>query len=115
MEAKDIIEIILKWVIPFVLSTAASAAIGYGRAMKKRSEKREDEQKKLMEALKNGVQCLLRAEIIRANDKYTAQGYCPIYAKEALRVAYAAYHALDGNDVATKLFNDCMKLPENPN
>ncbi|MBQ1503125.1 MAG: hypothetical protein IIZ35_03900 [Clostridia bacterium] len=115
MELKDIVEIVLKWVIPFILSTAASGAIGYARAMKKKSEKRDEEQKKTMEALKNGVQCLLRSEIIRANEKYTAQGYCPVYAKDALKVAYAAYHALGGNDVATKLFNDCIDLPEKPN
>ena len=55
---------------------------------------------------------MLRAEIIRANDKYMGQGYCPVYAKEALRRAYQAYHTLGGNDVATKLFEDVMKLPE---
>ena len=62
--------------------------------------------------LANGVQCLLRAEIIRAHDKYTQKHFCPIYAKESLTRAYAAYHALGGNDVATDLYRQCMELPE---
>lgn len=62
--------------------------------------------------LENGVQSLLRAEIIRANEKYSEQGFCPYYAKESLTKAYSAYHALGGNDVATELYHTCMNLPE---
>ncbi len=64
------------------------------------------------EAVANGVQCLLRAEIIRAHEKYSQKKFCPIYAKESLTRAYAAYHALGGNDVATDLYRQIMDLPE---
>ena len=110
----EVLEIIIKWAIPFILSTAASAFIAYTRALKKKNTEREAEQDKRMVAMENGLQSLLRSEIIRANDKYVGQGYCPVYAKEALRRAYDAYHGLGGNDIATKLYEDCMKLPENP-
>lgn len=63
------------------------------------------------EQLEAGVQCLLRAEIIRSHEKYAAKGSCPIYAKETLTKAYMAYHALGGNDVATDLYRDLMELP----
>lgn len=79
----------------------------YTNHARKKSAKSEDEQN-----IENGVQCLLRAEIIRSHDKYTARGYCPIYAKESLRRAYTAYHNLGGNDIATALYNDCISLPE---
>lgn len=101
----DIFEIILKWGIPFILSTAASATIAYARGVHKRNTDHE-------KAMEEGLQSLLRAEIIRAHDKYMGQGYCPVYAKEALKRAYQAYHTLGGNDVATKLYEDVMKLPE---
>lgn len=68
-------------------------------------------QEKLIE---DGVQCLLRAEIIRSNEKYLHKGYCPIYAKESLKRVYDAYHALGGNDVATHLYNELMELQEEP-
>lgn len=101
----DILEIILKWAIPFVLSTVASGAIAYSRGVHKSATARE-------KAIEEGLQSLLRAEIIRANEKYMAQGFCPVYAKEALKRAYQAYHTLGGNDVATKMYEDIMKLPE---
>ena len=71
-------------------------------------KRRRDERTEQLEA---GVQCLLRAEIIRSHEKYTERGKCPIYAREALTRAYQAYHALGGNDVATDLYHDLMELP----
>lgn len=73
-------------------------------ALWKKEHKRE-------KAVENGVQCLLRAEIIRQYEKWIDRRYCPLYAKEALRREYAAYHALHGNDVATGLYNEVMALP----
>lgn len=66
------------------------------------------------QTVEDGLQCLLRAEIIRSHEKYTAKTYCPIYAKESLKRAYDAYTALGGNDVATDLYHQCMALPVDP-
>lgn len=63
-------------------------------------------------ALQDGVQSLLRAEIIRQNEKWVERGYCPVYAKDAVRREYEAYHALGGNGVITDLYNDIINLPE---
>ena len=93
-----VIETVIKWFIPFVCGAGISAIVSH---FKKKS------------ALENGVQCLLRAEIIKAHDKYTEKGYCPIQMKEALSKEYQAYHNLGGNDVATTLYNDLIKLPQN--
>lgn len=109
----EILELILKWAVPFVLSTAASAVIAYGKGVKKRNTEQEKINEKREQAIVNGLQSLLRSEIIRSHDKYMEQGFCPVYAKEALKRSYEAYHDLDGNDVATKLYNDSMNLPEN--
>lgn len=108
----DILEIIIKWAIPFILSTAASAAIAYTKALRKKHTEREEEINKRIKALEDGVQSLLRSEIMRVHDKYSGPGYCPQYEKDALELAYKAYHALGGNDIATKLYNDVIKLPE---
>lgn len=66
------------------------------------------------EALRNGLQSLLRAEIIRTYEKNTDREYCPIYAKEALKIEYSAYHNLGGNDVATELYKATLALPTEP-
>lgn len=90
------IDKIISWAVPFVLGGAVSlltACFVFFRA------------------IRSGVQCLLRAEIIRNHEKYMARKHCPIYAKEALKRAYKAYHALGGNDVATRLYEEVMELP----
>ena len=89
------IEIFIKSLIPFLCGAAAAFA---GSLLIR------------LQAIKKGLQCLLRAEIIRSHDKYTERGYCPIYAKEALTRAYKAYHDLGGNDVATNLYNEVLEL-----
>ena len=89
----------IKWLIPFL----CGAAVSFAGSMLIR-----------LKAIKNGLQWLFRAEIIPSNEKYKERGYCPIYAKEALTMAYNAYHALKGNDVATALYKECLELPTEP-
>jgi hypothetical protein len=85
------------WIVPFLCGTVLGAVSMWFLILK---------------ALRDGVQCLLRAEIIRQNEKWTERGYCPVWAKQALSRAYKAYHALKGNDVATALYHETMELPE---
>lgn len=92
-----IFEKAIGWLVPFLMGALASGLVLWFGGMK---------------ALRDGVQCLLRAEIIRQNEKWMKAGYCPIYAKQALSRAYTAYHGLHGNDVATGLYEETMELPE---
>lgn len=92
-------ELFIKWLVPFLLG----AAVTFTGTMLLR-----------IKAIKNGLQCLLRSEIIRSYDKYKEKKFAPVYAKEALTKAYSAYHALGGNDVATALYNETMELPTEP-
>lgn len=88
---------------------AGLAGLGY----KNLSTRLKAEQKKNA-AIAEGVQSLLRESIVNNYNKYTDREYCPIYAKESLKHAYAAYHELDGNDVATKLYHTLLDMPEEP-
>lgn len=65
-------------------------------------------------AIAEGVQSLLRESIVQNYNKYQEREYCPIYAKESIKRAYEAYHNLGGNDVATKLYNTLLDMPEEP-
>lgn len=97
MDWEMITETALKWVVPVTLGGLAGwIAICAGK----------------IAALVAGVQCLLRAEIIRSHEKYVEKGFCPIYAKEALKKEYSAYEKLHGNDVGEKLYKDMIALPE---
>lgn len=93
-------DLFVKWAIP-----ALCAAIsGFLTAVVAHSRKRH-------KALVDGMQCLLRLEIVRSYENYSHKEYCPVYAREALSKGYAAYHSLGGNDVATDLFDKIMELP----
>ena len=98
-----IVEKLISWFIPFVCGGLITGFITYIKTIHRKNS-----------AIEDGVQCLLRAEIIRQYEKWEDKGYCPIYAKEALKREYKAYHTLLGNDVATGLYNDTMKLPAEP-
>lgn len=99
----EILDRILNWAVPLLCGSVLTGCITWYKMQKKKNT-----------ALDNGVQCLLRAEIIRNHDKYMAKGFCPIYARDALEKAYKAYHALHGNDVATDLYNETLTLPTEP-
>lgn len=94
------LEIILNWAVPFVCGGVVSGCVAYIKTLRKRNT-----------ALEDGVQCLLRAEIIRNHEKYIERENCPVHEKDALKRAYAAYHSLGGNDVATRLYEEVMALP----
>lgn len=96
MGTTTILELSIRWAVPFVLGGMAAALVANLRALKK---------------VRDGMQSMLRAEIIRDYKEYTAKGWCPIYAREALERAYKAYHALGGNDVATELYKKTLELP----
>ena len=89
-------ELILKWAVPFL----CGALVTFIGTMLVR-----------LKAIKAGLQCLLRADIIRTYDKAKEREFCPLYAKEALTRAYKAYHALGGNDVATELYHETLEMP----
>ena len=99
----DVTAIIITAVISTSVSATITALIGNLKSSHKKTK-----------AIQDGLQSLLRAEIIRQHEKYTERGDCPIYAKDALRREYESYHALGGNGVITDLYNDILSLPETP-
>lgn len=91
------------------LFAAAVAVLSWG--YKKIYDKLKIEQDK-NNAISNGVQALLRESIVSNYNKYSDRKYCPIYAKESIKKAYKAYEALGGNDVARKLYEKILLMPE---
>ena len=95
-------------IISVILSAVASGVVS-GVAVWFRMRKKKHS------AVVDGVQCLLREKIIEKHAKYVEEKhYCPIYAKESIRKAYNAYHALGGNDVATALYKELKALHTEP-
>lgn len=63
------------------------------------------------EALKLGVQALLRDRIIQAHDHYMDLGFMPIHSKTNLENLHKNYASLGANGVIDSIYEEAMKLP----
>ncbi len=67
--------------------------------------------KKENDALKAGVQALLRDRIIQVYNHYVQdRGWIPIYAKESIDACYKSYEALGDNGVIDNLMEQINEL-----
>ena len=68
------------------------------------------EQKKDRDANGKGTMLLLRVQLIEYHDKYMKLGEIPSYAYDNFVEMYEAYHALGGNGMITKMYNEIQSL-----
>lgn len=90
--------------IQTVINIIAGAVISYLFALY-RAKKKENN------ALKEGVQALLRDRIIQSYNHYTEKGWMPIYARDSLDACYNSYEALGENGVIDDLMEQLRELP----
>lgn len=73
------------------------------------------QKKKENNALKTGLQALLRDRIIQAYNHYVQdKGWIPIYAKESIDACYKSYEALGDNGVIDNLMEQINELQNYP-
>lgn len=91
--------------IQTIINIIAGAVISYIFALYRAKKKEND-------ALKAGVQALLRDRIIQAYNHYVCEkGWVPIYAKESIDACYKSYEALGDNGVIDSLMEQLNELP----
>lgn len=73
--------------------------------------KKLDSKLKEQDAIKLGIQALLKDRIIQSYNHYMEKGYCPINALENINTLYKQYHALGGNETVTDLVERLKDLP----
>lgn len=62
-------------------------------------------------ALKLGIQALLRSQMIAEYNKYSENGYAPVYARENFENCWKQYHSLGANGVMDDLHEKFLELP----
>lgn len=90
--------------IPSVLTLIFTGAIGVVHTKLKDTKKETD-------AIKAGVQALLRAQLVSDYNKWMPKGYAPIYARENFENVWNQYHALGANGVMDDLHDKFLELP----
>jgi len=101
------LELIMDWLIPFVL-TSVAAITTKGIKDLKTLRASSDEYQNLM---KYSMISILRLEITDITEKYFDIGYLPDYARILLEDLYTNYKGLDGNNGIKELVEQCFKLP----
>ena len=64
-----------------------------------------------LRALQQGVQALLRAQMIQYYNHYREKGYAPIYARESFENCWLQYERLGKNGVMQDIHAKFMALP----
>ena len=95
----EILQIILNYIIPTILG-AIFGIIG----TKLRKNKKKDL------AIEQGVQALLRNEIIRRYREFESKGEISILDKENLEEMFVQYKNLGGNGTVKKMMDDLLEL-----
>ena len=68
------------------------------------------------EAVKLGLQALLRSQMISDYNKYSEKGFAPVYARDNFENCWKQYHSLGSNGVMDDLHEKFLDLPtEAPN
>lgn len=62
-------------------------------------------------ALKLGIQALLRSQMIADYNKYNEKGFAPMYARENFENCWRQYHSLGANGVMDDLHEKFLALP----
>ena len=68
------------------------------------------QQKKDKDANSKGTMLLLRVQLIEYHDKYVELGEIPSYAYQNFSEMYDAYHALGGNGMITKMYEEIKQI-----
>ena len=67
--------------------------------------------KQEQDAIKAGLQALLRAQMVNDFERYNERGGAPLYARENFENVYKQYKSLGGNGVMTDLHERFKALP----
>lgn len=95
----NILQMILSYLIPTILG----GIMGFISTKLKRNKKRDL-------AIENGVQALLRNEIIRRYREFELKGEIPILDKENLEEMFEQYKNLGGNGTVKKMMDELLSL-----
>lgn len=104
------IELIFSGVISVVAGVLAFMLKNKIQENSKLKQEKNDEEKVTVEALKNGVKCLLRSKLMEYHDIYIdAKSISPTEYENWTQM-YASYHDLGGNGMITHMAEDIEEL-----
>ena len=107
MESIDILKIILSYLIP----TAIGAILGVVSTRLKKNKQIDEEKEKKEKAIEEGLQALLRNELVNRYREYETKGELSILDKENIEAMFKQYEILGGNGTVKHLMEELLSLP----
>lgn len=101
------IEFITTYWLEFLFGIISSAFALSFKTLTKKFKQQASRQK----ALEQGVQALLRNELIRRYREYETKGEITILDKENISHMYEEYKNLGGNGTVAKMYEEILELP----
>jgi type II secretory pathway pseudopilin PulG len=98
---------IAKYWVEWIFGIVAGVLVWLYRSVANSVKQEKQEQ----EAIKAGLQALLRAQMVNDFNKYSEQGYAPLYAKDNFENCWKQYERLGGNGVMHDVHKRFMELP----
>lgn len=95
---------ILQMIISYLVPAALGAGIGFLSSKLKKNKAKE-------KAIEEGVQALLRNELVREYREYKAKGELSILDKDNIEAMFEQYKNLGGNGTVKHLIEELMELP----
>lgn len=100
MENINILQTIISYIVPTILGVV----IGFISTKVKASNKKD-------KAIEEGVQALLRNELIRRYREYETRKEITILDKENMEAMFKQYENLGGNGTVKKMYEELLELP----
>ncbi len=100
MDGINIIQIIFNYFIPLILGSI----LGFLSTKLKKNKKKDI-------AIEEGVQALLRNELVRRYREYEQKGELSILDKENIEAMFVQYENLGGNGTVKQLMTELLQLP----
>lgn len=107
-------EFIVKYWLEFLFSLIIGIIGYFVKKIKKKQEeqaKKQEEQEKKNKAIENGVQALLRNELIKNFRIYKANGEITLLDKENMEHLFEQYFALGGNGTMHDVYKEFQEIP----
>lgn len=101
-------------IIPYILNIVSSGILAFAVWLVNKIRKDRQTECNSQKAVSEGIEAMLRDRIIQKGEYHIGYGWCSPENKTVVEKMYKPYAALGGNDVATKVYEHVMALPEVP-
>lgn len=99
------------FIIKYWLEFLFAALVGWLGAKYKKLKKKQEEQEQKNTAIEEGVQALLRNELVKSYREYKTKGELTILDEENIRAMFEQYKNLGGNGTVKHLMDELFELP----